>query len=134
MNKDTRINYSTSNHPVSSFESDRRRFLGDNEYGTWANPLSLQQEELSNYEALRGDNIAAPLHHLGVIRPSETTRLITQLGQDEGVQKALPSIRHYRDTEHVERALWEQSPLQPVKVEAGSAVAISVTTVFSANG
>ena len=30
MNKDTRINYLTSNRPVSSFESDRRRFLGDN--------------------------------------------------------------------------------------------------------
>jgi cellobiose phosphorylase len=64
MNKDIQINYLTSNYPVSSFESERRRFLGDNEYGTWANPLSLHEKELSNYEALRGDNIAALLHHL----------------------------------------------------------------------
>jgi cellobiose phosphorylase len=105
MNKDTRINTFTSNRPVSSFESDRRRFLGDNEYGTWANPLSLQQEELSDYEAQRGDNVAALLHHLGVIRPGETTRLITQLGQDESVEKALPSINRYRDPEQVDRAL-----------------------------
>jgi len=107
MNKDTRINYFTSNCPISSFESDRSRFLGDNEYGTWANLLSLQQEELSNYEALRGDNIAALLHRLGVIQSSETTRLITQLGQDESIEKALPSINRYRDSEQVDRAFDE---------------------------
>jgi len=107
MYKDTQINYFTSNRPASSFESDRRRFLGDNEYGTWANPLSLQEEELSNYEALRGDNIAALLHRLGTIQPGETTRLITQLGQDESVEKALPSINRYQDAEQVERALKE---------------------------
>jgi cellobiose phosphorylase len=109
MYRDTRINYFTSNRPVSSFESDRRRFLGDNEYGTWANPLSLQEEELGNSEALRGDNIAALLHHLGTIQPSETTRLITQLGQDESVEKALPLINRYWDAEQVERALKEMA-------------------------
>ena len=109
MYKETRVNYFTSNRHVSSFESDRRRFLGDNEYGTWANPLSLQEEELSNYEALRGDNIAALLHHLGTIRPGETTRLITQLGQAESIENALPSITHYRDAEQVEQALREMS-------------------------
>ena len=107
MNRDTQVNYFTSNWPVSSFESERRRFLGDNEYGTWANPLSLQEEELSNYEALRGDNIAALLHHLGAIQPGETARLITQLGQDESVSPALPAIRRYRDPEQVDRALQE---------------------------
>jgi len=60
MVKDTQLNVFTSNHPASSFETDRRRFLGDNEYGTWwANPLGLQEPELSSYEALRGDNVAA---------------------------------------------------------------------------
>ncbi len=107
MNKNTRVNTFTSNRPLSSFESDRSRFLGDNEYGTWANPLSLQQEELSDYEALRGDNIAALLHHLGIIRPGETARLITQLGQDENVERALPAIRRYRDPEQVDRAIDE---------------------------
>ncbi len=107
MNRDTQVNYFTSNWPVSSFESERRRFLGDNEYSTWANPLSLQEEELSNYEALRGDNIAALLHHLGAIQPGETARLITQLGQDESVSPALPAIRRYRDPAQVDRAFDE---------------------------
>lgn len=107
MHKDTRINYFTSSCPVSSFESARGRFLGDNEYGTWANPLSLQQDELGNYEAQRGDNIAALLHHLGTIQPGQTIRLITQLGQDESVEKALLAINRYRDPEQVDRALEE---------------------------
>ena len=54
MNRDSKINYFTSNKPVASFDSDRKRFLGDNEYGTWAAPLSLLQPELNNSEALRG--------------------------------------------------------------------------------
>ncbi|MBC7249468.1 MAG: glycosyl transferase [Anaerolineae bacterium] len=107
MFKDTRINYFTSNRPVSSFESDRRRFLGDNEYGTWANPLSLQQDELGNYEARRGDNIAALLHHLGLIRPGETVQLITQLGQAASIAQAQASIRRYRDPAQVTQALGE---------------------------
>ncbi len=107
MFKDTRINYFTSNRPVSSFESDRQRFLGDNEYGTWANPLSLQQDELSNYEAQRGDNIGALLHHLGLIQPGETVQLITQLGQAANLAQAQASIHRYRDPVQVTQALGE---------------------------
>ena len=107
MSRETRVNYFTSNYPVSSFESDRRRFLGENEYGSWANPLSLRQAELSDYEALRGDNIAALLHHLGVIQPGETRRIATQLGQEESLAKALPAIQHYRQEEAVDQAFQE---------------------------
>lgn len=107
MFKDMRINYFTSDCPVSSFESDRRRFLGDNEYGTWANPLSLQQDELGNYEAQRGDNIGALLHHLGLIQPGKTVRLITQLGQAASLAQAQASIHRYRDPEQVTQALGE---------------------------
>jgi cellobiose phosphorylase len=105
MRKDTAVNYFTSNLPVSSFETDRARFLGDHEYGTWANPLSLQEPELGNYEAHRGDNIAAVLHHLGEISPGATQRLITQLGQVSSVQEALPRIRAYREDPGVDGAL-----------------------------
>ena len=107
MLRDSRINYFTSNLPASSFETDRQKFLGDNGYGTWAAPLSLQQPELSNYEALRGDNIAALLHHLGVLQPGETRRLITQLGQAASLDQARPSIDKYRDAAEVDRALAE---------------------------
>jgi cellobiose phosphorylase len=106
-NKNIMENYFTSNHPVSSFESDRKKFIGDNEYGRWTHPLALQQEELDNYEAYRGDNIGALLHHLGEIRNNETKRIICQIGQDKGVEKALPGIEKYRKEEVVDRAFGE---------------------------
>ena len=42
MNKERQVNYLTSNYAISSFESDRKKLLGDNEYGTWRDPLSLK--------------------------------------------------------------------------------------------
>lgn len=101
MHKDTSVNFFTSNSPVSSFESDRKRFLGDNEYGSWANPISLQMNELSNYEARRGDNIGALMHHLGNFRAGEERIFITQLGQDESFKKALENIKKYRNPGNV---------------------------------
>jgi cellobiose phosphorylase len=107
MRRDTCVNYLTSNQPASSFESERRSFLGDHEYGTWASPLSLQNDELGNGEAQRGDNIGALQHHLGVIQPGQTTRLITQLGQAASVTHALPSIERFRDPAEVDQAFEE---------------------------
>jgi cellobiose phosphorylase len=109
MQKDRQMNYLTSNLPVSSFQSDRKRFLGDNEYGTWKHPLALEREELDDYEALRGDNIGALLHHLGELSPGETRRLIVQLGQAENADAARASAVKYRDPEAVDRALAEES-------------------------
>ena len=107
MNRDLQVNYFTSNLAVSSFETDRKKFLGRNEYGTWANPASLQSAELSNTEALRGDNIAALMHHLGTLQPGETKRLITQLGQETNLEAAGQSIETYRDPKSVDEALVE---------------------------
>jgi cellobiose phosphorylase len=109
MQKDRQMNYLTSNLAVSSFASDRKRFLGDNEYGTWKHPLALEREELDDYEALRGDNIGALLHHLGELSPGETRRLIVQLGQAENVEAARASAVKYRDPAAVDRALAEES-------------------------
>lgn len=109
MLRDVRVNYFTSNQPVSSFDSDRKRFLGDNEYGAWSRPLNLQQPELSNSVALRGDNMAALMHHLGVLKPGEMRRLITQLGQEESIEKALPRIQRLHQEENVERAFEQLS-------------------------
>lgn len=107
MNRDLQINYFTSNLPVSSFETERKKFLGNNEYGTWSNPASLQNEELSNTEALRGDNIAALIHHLGTLQPDETKRIITQLGQEANLEAAEQSIETYRNPKAVDNALVE---------------------------
>jgi len=107
MFRDIKVNYFTSNLPVSSFETDRKKFLGNHEYGTWANPASLQNEGLSNTEALRGDNIAALLHHLGILQPGETKRLITLLGQEAKLEDAEQSIATYRNPKSVDEALLE---------------------------
>ena len=109
MMRDSRINYMTSNLPVSSFETDRRRFLGDNEYGTWGAPASLQGLALLDTEAKRGDNIGALLHRLGAISPGEERRLIVQIGQAGSIADALPGIGLFRDPSRVDAAFSELS-------------------------
>ncbi len=90
MNRDQRQTYFTANVPVSSFETDRRMFLGDNEYGTFQRPLSLESQELSNTLALRGDNIAALMLPLGTLAPGETKRFVTLLTPARGQPKREP--------------------------------------------
>ncbi len=104
MLKDSRINYFTSNLPVSSFETDRQAFLGDNGYGGWATPGALQQAELGNSLAQRGDNIAALMLHLGELAPGECKEAIFLLGQDKSVEAAHPIIHRFRSHENVEEA------------------------------
>jgi cellobiose phosphorylase len=107
MFRDLKVNYFTSNLPASSFETDRQKFLGENGYGTWGAPIGLQATELSNTEALRGDNMAALLHHLGVLEPGKSKRFITQLGQVDHIENALEGIAKYRQTKEIDRALAE---------------------------
>jgi cellobiose phosphorylase len=86
MNRDTRQSYLTATLPCSSFETCRARFLGDNEYGTYADPLSLKQPELSNYAALRGDNVGAMLLPIGTLAPGASRRFRVMLTQQEGTR------------------------------------------------
>jgi len=109
MHKEQRVNYFTSNLAADSFETERRHFLGANEYGTWADPLALREPYLGCHEAKRGDNIAALLHDLGVLQPGESRRLITQLGQAPSLVQAGAQIERYRNPEAVEAALAEQA-------------------------
>ncbi len=123
MFRDTQVNYFTASLPVASFESDRARFLG--RYGTWAAPQALKQPALSNYQALRGDNIGALLLSLGELSPGETRVFVTQLGQAASFDAARADIQRYRDPAVVESALaalarfWE-SYLGRVQVETPS--------------
>lgn len=105
MYRDRKINYLTSDLPASSFETDRKSFLGDNDYGTFKKPLSLLQPELNNSQAFRGDNIAALLHHLGTLKPGETRRLITQLGQAENLEHARADIQKFRQPKNLDEEL-----------------------------
>ncbi|MHB1394185.1 MAG: GH36-type glycosyl hydrolase domain-containing protein [Clostridia bacterium] len=114
MHKDTKVNYFTSNLAVSSFETDRKHFLGENEYGTWESPMSLNSKELGNHEALRGDNMAAMMHHLGVLESGESRRLITQLGQCSSMVEEKQKIESFRRIERVDaefanlKCFWEE--------------------------
>ncbi|QUI22358.1 glycosyl transferase [Vallitalea pronyensis] len=105
MRKGTQENYFTSNCPIDSFETDRERFLGDYGYGSWKKPMSLQNDHLSNYEAKRGNNMAAALHVMGNVKANGTVTLITQLGQSDNFEKSLASIKKYRDENLVQQAL-----------------------------
>ncbi len=102
MTRDTRVNYMTSNLPASSFETDRKQFLGANEYGTYANPFSLHQAELGNHQANRGDIVGALLQPLGELQPGESRTLITQLGQAAFIEAAAADIQRFRKEEVVQ--------------------------------
>jgi cellobiose phosphorylase len=105
MHRDRQVNYLTSSFPASSFDTERKAFLGQNEYGTFRDPFALQQPELSNSEANRGDNVGALLHPLGPLARGETRRLAVLLGQAPSLQAALPIIERFRQSAEVDAAL-----------------------------
>jgi cellobiose phosphorylase len=106
MKKETQINFFTSNHSVDSFQTDREKFLGNMGYGSWRWPAELQNKHLSNYEARRGNNIAALLHSFNTLQPGETRRIITQLGQ--GAPSAIGDmVVRYRSEGEVDQAFAE---------------------------
>jgi cellobiose phosphorylase len=104
MFKDICQNFFTANLAISSFETDRREFLGGNGYGSWASPGALQEPELGNTLALRGDNIAALMLHLGEIPPKESRSSIILLGQAAGLEQAQPAIRRFYEEPAVNTA------------------------------
>ncbi|HWQ03991.1 MAG TPA: hypothetical protein VN452_01405 [Longilinea sp.] len=104
MLRDTQVNFFTASLPASSFETDRREFLGANGYGSWQHPLGLERTELGNHEALRGDNIAALLLRLGPLQPGETKRLVTLLGQTENLESASEINQKFRNLDVVDDA------------------------------
>ena len=103
MKKDAQVNFFTSNHEVDSFQTDREKLLGNMGYGSWRCPEELQNKQLSNYEARRGNNIAALLHKLSILKPGESRRVITQLGQ--GAPSAIGGmLEQYRSEAQVDKA------------------------------
>ena len=89
----------------SSFETDRKRFLGENEYGTWQSPRGLLADRLTNSQAERGDNISALMVPLGVLEPGSSRTFTTMLGQEPSLKKAIPVIRKFKKPENIDR-LW----------------------------
>jgi cellobiose phosphorylase len=107
MKKNKGRNFFTASVPFSSFESDRKKFLGNGGYGSWQNPLSLREEELSNTEVNRCENIGALMIRLGTLQPGETKEVITQLGQTADLPAEWKDVAFYRDPANVEAALGE---------------------------
>ena len=136
MTRDLRINYFTSNQVISSFETDRTKFLGENEYHTWQKPLALTGDELNDSEALRGNNLAALMHHLGALAPGQTARVVTLLGQEANLDAALPVIKRFAEPVNVDAALhelatyWEKY-LDVMQVETPDAAMNSMLNVFN---
>lgn len=109
MNKGIAENYFCSSAEVSSFETDRAKFLGDGGYGSWSDPFSLKEEELSNTQVNRGDNIAALMIHLPVLKVGEEYTFMTQLGQTEGsAENSLNLIKELSDVSVFDKAMAEQ--------------------------
>ena len=123
MKKAYAVNLVTADRPVSSFEGDRRKFLGDFEYGSFANPLSLQNAEFSNSECLRGDNVSALLIKFGTLKNGATERTVTQLTQKESLEQAQEEIAKYRNLANVDKAfsdlaVWWDNYLSVMKIES----------------
>lgn len=114
MRKDGAVNFLSASLPVDSFESDRKRFLGSNEYGTWRAPGALQDGRLSCHEARRGDNIGALLIPLGTLAQGSSKRVVTVFGQALRGEVA-GHAKRYRDPAAVDAAFaaltdfWEDS-------------------------
>lgn len=106
MKKESEVNFFSSNAPASSYETVRSSFLGNNEYGGWADPKSLYEEQLNSTLAKRGDNIAALMHPVKGLKPGESRRIITQLGQGHP-EKIKTIIEKYRNESAVDKAFIE---------------------------
>ena len=136
MKRDFAVNYVTADCKVSSFDGDRRVFLGQNEMGSWANPLSLQNKELSDSECDRGDNIAALMIHAGKLAAKKSFRTCTQLGQEQSLKVAAKAIKKYRDLKNVDKAFdelakfWENY-LSTIQVETPDAAFNSMVNVHN---
>ena len=136
MYRDLRINYFSASLPASSFETDRGRFLGSHEYGSWAHPEALKKAQLSNYEANRGDNIAALMLPLGELAPGVTRTVVTMLGQESRLEDALPIIEHFSRPGAVDQALadmahyWDDH-LGKIQVETPDAAMNSMLNIHN---
>lgn len=107
MRKGGQENFFTANKELSSFETDRERFLGDYGFGSYRDPKALREEKLSNYEALRGNNILAALYSFGKVEQNQTVRLVTQLGQSSSDVDLVAGVSKYRDLDTVDQSFEE---------------------------
>ena len=107
MKRDYAVNLMTADRVATSFDGDRQQFLGDLGYGSWASPGAINNDELTNSECTRGDNIGALNLRLGWLQEAQTERAVVQLTQMESLAQAEPLFAKYRDHGAVDRAFAE---------------------------
>jgi cellobiose phosphorylase len=136
MKRDFEVNYFAASQPCASFETDRRKFLGNNEMGSFARPLALFNDKLSNSTCVRGDNIASQQFAAGTMATGSSYRVVTQLGKEKSIEVAKPSIAKYRDVANVDAAFqelaafWEEY-LQAIQVKTPDASFNSMVNVHN---
>jgi len=104
MKRDTAVNLMTADRIATSFDGDRQRFLGDFGFGSWASPGAIKNDELSNSECTRGDNIGALNLRLGWLPAAQTERTVVQLTQMQSLALAQPMFEKYRNHDAVDKA------------------------------
>lgn len=136
MKRDFEVNYFTASQPAAAYETDRRKFLGNNEMGSFAKPLSLLSDKLSNSTCIRGDNLAAEQFSAGTLATGGKYRVVTQLGKEPSIQAAQASIAKYRDLANVDAAFAELADfwnnyLQAVQIKTPDASFNSMVNVHN---
>ncbi len=136
MKRETAVNFMTASLPISSFESDRKIFLGDNEYGDFSAPHALQNNELSNYETERGDNVGVLLLKLGDLSEGQSVRFTVFIGQEKDDAAAYARVKPYFKTGAVDAKLagistfWNDY-LQQMQVQTPDAAFNSMVNVHN---
>ncbi len=109
MKKDDAVNVLAANVPAKAWETDRKRFLGANEYGTWREPLSLREETLSSRDSMRGDTVAALQLAPALLEAGASAEIITALTQVSGPSAIAEAAGRYADSASVDKAFAELS-------------------------
>ncbi|HKL86265.1 MAG TPA: glycosyl transferase [Treponemataceae bacterium] len=136
MKRDYAVNVLNVNKPALSWETDRKRFLGDNEYGTWKEPLSLRNERLSSRDSVRGDTIATLQMDLGILEPGKSTSLITELFQVPSLSAVKDIAASCQTEESIEKefkklgAFWDEY-LSVIKIETPDAAFNSMLNIHN---
>ena len=88
----------STNAKVHSFDTDRDKFVGN--YNSLANPVAVTNGKCGNSEALRGNGVGSLCIEVE-LGAKEEKEIVFILGTAESPEKALPSIKKYRDLDVV---------------------------------
>ncbi len=92
----------TTNGKISSFDTDREKYVGP--YRSLANPLCVENGQCSNSLAIRGNGVGGLCVEVD-LKSHEEKEIIFILGTTDQPENILPLIKKYRKSENVGAAL-----------------------------